>query len=876
MKKNEFLLTKSVLQIEGNQDLKSDFTEIIRQKPNHHLLGLPVYLWVYNRFDSTSVVQNKHKYMAKLRAKNLKLLAKQQLINDKRIEKALKRGQNDYKYKNITLKDTLNPKLSIKEWMKFRIGEAPVIFDSIYFNKSIEQLGIYLKKKGYYDAKIAGVVSYNLKKQKVKNTYVINTGASYLIDTLLVSCENLVVERIYKKYLNSQINQLKKGDNFDSDRLNQYREYVSRFIQSNGIYGFNSSDISFLADTNRIKHNVKITILFSDKYKKINPNSDELTRIPYALSRISNVYFHLVDTTYFKRNFKEYVEKKGMTLITNGFVRNLDTLNYVNSEGVRHDMKKYNISEDKRDSIVQTRSTIVTYNERISVNADLLEMQILQGKNTYYNITTFEKSVNNLVELGLFQTVKPEIIERNNEIEIHYYLVPKKQMMFSFSPRVTTSGVFLGVSGSANFTNTNLFRGSEKMVLSFSGGFQSMPNLSYQNASSSSNVADNVKQVFNTFEIGPSSKFDLPGLFPFSINSLQKTQKARTILITSFGYQKRSVFTKQSFKLNYIYNFIVGKNTELQFGFPGFSSINFVNFLQFDETFKTNIYKNKDPFTQNYYRSQLNWQDFKFVFQYRNNDKTSNDRSTKYFKTTFDIAGNFLSLFSKYEKTTTELQRTIFGITYSQFVRLDNEFVYAYQLTKNKSFHFRTLIGGGLPYGNSKFSLPFDYSFFGGGPNDIRAWRAGTLGPGSYSYYLDKNYTTLQLGDVRIGASSEFRFKLSSLMRGAIFIDAGNVWTAKKDENRIGSQITNTWFKEIAVATGLGLRADFDYFVVRLDYGFKLRNPAMKDGSRWFFQPKDKQVYDIINNNTTYTSPFFPRNWTDFINSFRVGIGYPF
>jgi outer membrane protein assembly factor BamA len=173
--------------------------------------------------------------------------------------------------------------------------------------------------------------------------------------------------------------------------------------------------------------------------------------------------------------------------------------------------------------------------------------------------------------------------------------------------------------------------------------------------------------------------------------------------------------------------------------------------------------------------------------------------------------------------------------------------------------------------------LPFDYSFFGGGPNDIRAWRAGTLGPGSYNYYLDKNYTSLQLGDVRLGISTEYRFKISSLMRGALFVDAGNVWTTNKDANRPGSQFTHRWVKEIAVATGVGLRADFEYFVVRLDYGLKLRNPALASGNRWFFQPKDQAVYNVIDSNPgTYTSPFFPKTWNDFINSFRVGIGYPF
>ncbi len=875
LSKNEFLLTKSTIQIDGNQEFKNDFNEIIRQKPNHKLIGIPIYLWVYNKVDSSSIVLKKQEYITKLSLKNKKNLEKQNRINDKRINKAIKRNKKDYKYKQIELKDTLNVKMSIKEWMKYRFGEAPVVFDSLYFNKSLEQLNVFLRKKGYYDANIQGKIKYNLKRNKVKTYYTINTGKPYVIDSIKVLTENNVLYNLYYNYTKNPINQLKIIDVFDSDKLDSYRNNLSRYFQVNGVYGFSPSNIYYIADTNRITKTVKLTINFTDRIKKI-VNSDAEIITPFTLTKINRVYFHLVDTTYSKSNFKLRLQNLNLPLLANGFVRSLDTLNYINSTGVKHSSKKLK-SIKESDSVNLNRSIVITYNGKLFVDANLLEMQNLTEKNTYYNIENYEKSVNNLIELGLFQIVKPEIIEVDDQIDVHYYLIPRKKMIYNSSARVTTSGVFLGFSGSANYTNTNLFRGAEKLVLSFTIGLQSMPNLTYNNSNSSTNVSDNAKQVFNTKEIGPSAKLELPGIFPFSISSFNKNQRAKTLLSSSFGFQQRNVFTKQSFKLNYIYNFTLGKNVELQFGFPGFSTINFINFLQFDETFKTNIYQNKDPFTQNYYRSQLNWQDFKFIYQYRNNSKKNSDKKSVYFQSTLDLAGNLLSLFGTKNNLSTENQKTILGISYSQFARIDNEFVFAYQLQKYTSFHFRTLIGGGLPYSNSKFALPFDYSFFGGGPNDIRAWRAGTLGPGSYNYYLDKNYTTLQLGDIRLGVSSEYRFKLSSLMRGAFFIDAGNVWTTKKDAIRIGSQFTSKWINEIAIASGLGLRADFDYFVVRLDYGFKLRNPVLSSGNRWFFQPKDKAVYDVIKANPNmYSSPFFPHNWNDFINSFRVGIGYPF
>jgi outer membrane protein insertion porin family len=680
MKKNEYLLTKSTIHIDGNQDLKSDFNEIIRQQPNHKFLGFPIYLWAYNHIDSTKIAVNRNNYIKNLGTKNQRLLAKQKKINDRRIKHSIKKGKLDYKFKEVELKDTLNVKMSVKEWIKYRFGEAPVIFDSIYFEKSLDQLNVFLRKKGYYDATVLGDVKYVKKRNKVKTIYRISTGKVYRIDSISLISDNTVLNNLYLKFCNNPINRLNIHDHFDTDKLDNFRENLSRFVQINGVYGFSPSNIAFIADTNKRNKTVKLSIKFTDKVKKVNESDFEVVT-PHVLTKVNKVYYHLIDSTYTKFSLKKRVNDLNISLLDNGYIRTLDTLYYINKKGVRHQLKQ-GIPEQKVDSINENRSVIITYNEKLFIDANLLEMQNLIEKNTYYNVENLEKSTNNLIELGLFQVVKPVIIENDDHIDVHYYLVPRKKMIYNSSARITTSGVFLGFSGSANYTNTNLFKGAEKLVLSFSIGLQSMPNLNYNTSSTTSDVADNAKQVFNTKEIGPSVKLEIPGIFPLSISSLNKNQRAKTLLATSFGFQQRNVFTRQSFKLNYIYNFIVGKNVELQFGFPGFSTINFINYLQFDETFKTSIYQNKDPFTQNYYRSQLNWQDFKFVYQYRNNDKKNADKKSIFFKSTFDLAGNLLSLFGNKSELSTENQKTILGISYSQFARLDNEFVYAYQISK--------------------------------------------------------------------------------------------------------------------------------------------------------------------------------------------------
>jgi len=182
--------------------------------------------------------------------------------------------------------------------------------------------------------------------------------------------------------------------------------------------------------------------------------------------------------------------------------------------------------------------------------------------------------------------------------------------------------------------------------------------------------------------------------------------------------------------------------------------------------------------------------------------------------------------------------------------------------------------GGGLPYGNSQNSLPYDYSFFAGGANDNRGWRARSLGPGVYQSYLDTNRSATQIGDVRFGGSLEYRFPFNSLVKGALFVDAGNTWTFEEDVNREGGKFTKDWYKQLALATGFGLRLDFDYFIIRLDLGIPLRNPSYPKASQWIFQSNDAYRQSIQDKfGTGWENLNIPSRFTPQIH---FGIGYPF
>jgi len=849
---NQYLLVKNSLIVKGDNTYNSDFKDIIRQKPNRKFLGVPIFLWIHNSIDS-STVQRKHlKLLERVKRSNARKIKKNEHINEKRIERALKKGLNSYEKKELYLSDTTSIRLSFMEWLKFKFGEPPVIFDSIYYNKTIDQFKVFLHSKGYYEAALSTKVIYKKKKAKVR--YEINTNLPFVISDFTVSSSNDTLNEIYKKIKLLNLNIDLKDKKFDSKLLDDYREKVAFYFREKGVYGFSNSNIKYIVDTSNILNSVSIEMQLLDRIITVNAGQKEI--VPFSIKKINAVYFHVIDTSYVMDGFKNKVYRSNLTLFSNGFVRTLDTISFQSKSS---------------SSLIN-----ITYNSYLPFKPEVFDQQNFVFVDSNYTQSLIDKTNFNLSNLGLFQLVKPEIVEdlSTSKVEVHFYLVPKKTHSFPLSLRFTRSDVFFGFSGSANYTNINLFKGAERFTLSLTGGFQSMPTLTYSSTDQNLNSTTNTtNQAFNTFEIGPSLKLELPGIYPFSFLFKSKSIKKQTILSSNLGFQRRNVFTRESFRLSFLYSLTFNEKNEFQVGFPGITSINFSNFLNFDETFKKNIYNFKDPFTLNYYTNLLNWQDLKLIFSH----KSASNSSIINYKTNIDISGNILNLFSKYQKRNSQNQYMILDVPYSQFVKLDNEFIQGVPFSKFESINYKLGIGIGVPYGNSRLALPFDYSFFGGGPNDNRGWRAGSLGPGSYNYYLDKNYSTVQLGDIRLALSTEYRFKLTKYLRGALFMDAGNVWTYNFDEKRPGSQFSNNWLDEIAVASGFGVRADFEYFLIRMDFGFKLRNPALASGKRWFFEPTDEVVQNIINDNPTkFGSPFFPKNLNDLINSVRVGIGYPF
>lgn len=922
---NKHLLKKNKFKIEGDKISTSELEEVLKQKPNLRVLGIPFRLKLYNSIDSARTERGRLHKLNRLNKKNKKKFKREIRINERRRQRAIRKGEPDYIYKKIKLKDTLDPNLTLRQLIKYKFGEAPVIADTGAMSRSRTQVQAYMHSKGYFYAEVNSHFDtihrmfnkHKLKKKVIAN-YEIKTGNRYYIDSIKLICKNPGLRGEFDRFIQKESD--KNGLNpdfkasiidkkaihlpFDADKLSAYRGELARNFRDRTYFGFVESNVSYKADTSRTANSqdgelkMSLTVVIGDRAIQDKDNPNTVKYIPHVSTRIEDVFFHFSDTSNYAGDFKHTVAGRGIDLKENGFIISLDSLLYkkvrrrvedpaTKDLGLPRNKRVYlksterNIWGKQKDSIDfdPHRIAVFYYNGKPFVSPTLIEAQNYLENDNYYKEYYLERSFTRLVQLNLFSVIKPEIVETypgSGIVHVHYYLVPATKQSFSFEPRAKNSNGFLGLSASLNYTNRNIFRTGTNFIFSVSGGFESNPSVF--STDDKGNKIKTQGRSFNTFEFGPSAKLDIPGLFPFGVTILGKRQRPRTELSAAYNYQQRPDFARSVLQFNYLYKFLVGdgKTQSVSFGLPGASVIKYVS-LDPKPDFTAKLALLNDLFLKNAYRDQFIWEDFKVTFDYDNLQKTNKiiPKLRITYSGSFSIAGNLLNAITSINPNYDTLGHKLFmGIPYSQFSVIDNKIVAYYKTGKRTLIAFRTMAGIGFPMKNSPTSLPYDYSFFAGGSNDNRGWAARTLGPGAYQGLLDPNLIATQIGDIRFNASLEYRINSRGLLNHAVFIDAGNIWTRNNDVNRPGGQISARFLKELGVSVGYGLRFDFTYFILRFDLGLPIHDPSFPTGERWIFSKKT-EFY-------TLAEQIYGTDYRDHIPNYlyqlrlNFGIGVPF
>jgi outer membrane protein insertion porin family len=460
-----------------------------------------------------------------------------------------------------------------------------------------------------------------------------------------------------------------------------------------------------------------------------------------------------------------------------------------------------------------------------------------------YNRTDHGQTINRLASLGIFKFVKNrfEIAPGvdSPKLNVYYYLtsLPQKSLRAEVNAS-TKSNNLTGSSITIGFRNRNTFRGGELFTFDVTGGFE----VQFSGQLSG----------YETYRIGAETnlffpKFLTPG---FTFNP-KGNFVPRTKLLLGFDILTKSkLYTMNSFRGGLGYAWKESARTEHQFD-P--IAINYVQPAVITQQYLDSAAKNptllKAVEKQFILGSSYNY----------NYDQLSGNAFAKgiYFNGNIDLSGNIAGIVTGADASKGK-PVNILGAQFAQYVRLESDLRYYARISKTTIWANRLILGLGYPYGNS-VALPFIKQFFVGGTNSLRAFRSRSLGPGTYKDTMT-TFLPDQSGDIKLEINTELRAKLFSIVYGAVFVDAGNIWLYNSDPLRPGGKFTSNFLKELAVGTGVGLRFDVTFLVVRFDVGIPLRKPWLPAGQQW-----------VINDIR-----FGDASWRRGNLVYNLGIGYPF
>lgn len=416
-------------------------------------------------------------------------------------------------------------------------------------------------------------------------------------------------------------------------------------------------------------------------------------------------------------------------------------------------------------------------------------------------------------------------------------LSPRKPNSISIQPEGTNTAGDLGAALSVVYENRNLFRGSETFSLQFRGAYEAITGLDgYKNK--------------DYMEYGVESKLEFPRfLFPFISHTFKRSILSTSELSVAYNLQNRPEFHRRMFSAAWKYKW-AEPNHHTRYTLDVLD-LNYIYMPWISETFKKDYLESESNHNA---ILRYNYEDL-FIMKIGLGLVYNNGINA--LKVNFETAGNLLSAFSTLSLfgKNDDGQNTLFNIAYAQYVKADIDASHMIKLSPTSELVLHGGLGIAYPYGNSKV-LPFEKRYFSGGANSVRGWSVRGLGPGSYSGNDGRIDFINQTGDIKLDINVEYRTFLFWKFYGAAFIDAGNIWTIRNYESQPGGQFRfNEFYKQLAVAYGVGLRLNFNYFILRFDAGMKAVNP-------------------VYNNSKEHYPIFHPDLSRDF--AFHFSVGLPF
>lgn len=682
-----------------------------------------------------------------------------------------------------------------------RIGEAPVVYDASQAARTQADMEAAVVNMGYLDAGVT--LEERRKGKKLKLVYTIEPGERYRVRRVARHIDDDTL-RVLLTGRDTASSLLRAGMPFDVNVLEAERSRIYSLLQNSGYYKFNKEFVSYEADTCVGDRQVDLTLCLS-AYRTSAADSLQPHR-RYSLRRVM-----VVDEGYLQAGYQSVPT---------------DTLRY--------------------------RGRDIVYDGKPHLRFTRLSESVALRPGALYRERDVQQTYNSFGRLGAVMSSSVKMREVHPDsalLDCRVAVNMNRPYAFSLEPEGTNSAGNLGAAVSLGYQNRNLFRGAELLSIKLRGAFEAIKGLE--------GYADE-----NYMEFSAEAGLTFPEFkLPFLSEAYRRSVQAASEVSVMYDSQNRPEFHRRVLTgaLRYRWSRF---NRRLIHRID-LLDLNYVFMPWISETFKRDYLDdagNRNAILRYNYENLFI---MKLGYSFTYNSQGGSGPTTTYgtdatqLRLRVEAAGNLLygaSRLFRVERNAEDVY-TLFNIAYAQYVRGDFDFSRSFRIDGRNSLALHAGLGVAYPYGNSRI-MPYERRYFSGGANSVRGWSVRELGPGTYRGTDGRIDFINQTGDVKLDLSIEYRTFLFWKLHGAAFVDAGNIWTIREYEEQPGGQFHfSTFWRQIAVAYGLGLRLNFDYFILRLDGGMKAVTPT--DAST-------REKYAIAH-------PDFRRDFT-----FHFAVGLPF
>lgn len=707
-------------------------------------------------------------------------------------------------------------------WLR-RVGQAPVLYDHSLTDASRRQLEQALINKGYLEAEVNADTIANPAKKRMEVRYLITPGSPHRIGTLDYNIADPAMRHIIMADTSKA--EIHPGMLLDRTALDNERARIATILRNAGYFEFNREYINYTADTVAGSKAVGLTLNLHSPYERATSAENSSSGTRSALGALA------------------------------------DSLLRVNGHHHRYEINRVifvvdgdaSAEKPNRTDTIEYKGKTFIFGSDKYLQPKLLDEMCYIDSGKPYSARSVERTYEALGRLSIVKFINIEMAAAGRRdgtglLDAYIYLSRNKKQSVAVEVEGTNSEGDLGFGVGLTYQHRNLARGSETLTAKFrasyeslSGNFDGLVNNRY------TEYASEVGITFPKFEC------------PFLSKSLKQRFLASTEFALSFNYQERPEYTRiiagaawkwkwqqQRYDMQRRHTFDL---IDINYVRLPHSTIDFID--QIAPSNPLLRYSYEDHFIM------------RLGYTYRQTNRRIANATTNAFATqpyitsmrvSAETAGNLLYGISNLvgQKRSDGVYKVL-GIQYAQYVKGEFDYTYTRNFNSRNAISLHGGFGIAFPYGNSSM-VPFEKRFYAGGANGVRGWGVRTLGPGAYDARNSVTDFINQCGDIRLDLSVEYRAKLFWVFEGAVFIDAGNIWTIRNYENQPGGVFKfDKFYKQIAAAYGVGLRMDFTYFLLRFDLGIKAHNPA-----------KGQEAWPLLH----------PKWSRDF--NFHFAVGYPF